>query len=150
MALTGSSTWGEKSVDSVKFSWLDWWVFIREWMWTELFLIPNCPFYSSCIMSQVCTTPKTFEVDIIFQCVWNSLLLIKVACIWSNIDNIKITVFLFVCILKWNVFLWNKAEFSASLLQSSVSHDPSEIIIICWFAAQETILIINVENSCAA
>ncbi len=28
------------------------------------------------------------------------------------------------------------------LLQSSVSHDPSEIIIICWFAAQETFLII--------
>ncbi len=44
-----------------------------------------------------------------------------------------------------------KAEFSASLLQSSVSHDPSEIIIICWFAAQETFLIImNVENCCAA
>ncbi len=44
-----------------------------------------------------------------------------------------------------------KAEFSASLLQSSVSHDPSEIILICWFAAQETFLIIiNVENGCAA
>ncbi len=27
------------------------------------------------------------------------------------------------------------AEFSASLLQSSVSHDPSEIILICWFGA---------------
>jgi len=41
-----------------------------------------------------------------------------------------------------------KAEFSASLLQSSVSHDPSEIILICWFAAQETFLIIiSVENS---
>ncbi len=44
-----------------------------------------------------------------------------------------------------------KAEFSASLLQSSVSHDPSEIILICWFTAQETFLIINnFENSCAA
>ncbi len=31
-----------------------------------------------------------------------------------------------------------KAEFSASLLQSSVSHDPSEIILIDLFAAQET------------
>ncbi len=41
-----------------------------------------------------------------------------------------------------------KTEFSASLLQSSVSHDPSEIILICWFAAKETfIIIINVENS---
>ncbi len=35
-----------------------------------------------------------------------------------------------------------KSEFSASLLQSSVSHDPSEIIIICWFAAQQTFLVI--------
>ncbi len=44
-----------------------------------------------------------------------------------------------------------KAEFSASLLQSSVSHDPSEIILICRFAAQETFLIIsNAENSYAA
>ncbi len=40
-----------------------------------------------------------------------------------------------------------KAEFSATLLQSSVSHDPSEIILICWFAAQDTFLIIiNFEN----
>ncbi len=28
-------------------------------------------------------------------------------------------------------FLFKKAEFSASLFQSSVSYDPSEIIIIC-------------------
>jgi len=39
---------------------------------------------------------------------------------------------------------------SASLLHSSVSHDPSEIIL-CWLVAQETfIIIINVENRCAA
>ncbi len=50
-----------------------------------------------------------------------------------------------------NVFLWCKAEFSASLLQSSLSHDPSEITLIRWFSAQETFLIIiNVENSYAA
>jgi len=30
----------------------------------------------------------------------------------------------------------------------SVSHDPSEIILIFWLAAQETFLIINAENSC--
>ncbi len=35
-----------------------------------------------------------------------------------------------------------------TLFQSSVSHDHSEIILICWFGAQETFLIINVENSC--
>ncbi len=34
---------------------------------------------------------------------------------------------------------------------TSVSHDPSEIILIYWFAAQETFLIINnVENSAAS
>jgi len=35
-----------------------------------------------------------------------------------------------------------KAEFSKSLLQSSVSHDPSEIIPILWFTTQVTFLII--------
>ncbi len=59
--------------------------------------------------------------------------------------------FLFEYILKCNLFPWCKAEFSATLLQSSVSHDPSEIIIIYLFAAKETFLIIiNVENNCAA
>ncbi len=44
--------------------------------------------------------------------------------------------------------MWCKAEFSALLLQYLVSHDPSEIILIYWFAAQETFLIIiNVEIS---
>jgi len=33
----------------------------------------------------------------------------------------------------------DKAEISASLLQSSVPHDPSEIILICWFGDQENI-----------
>ncbi len=50
--------------------------------------------------------------------------------------------FLFEYTLKYNLFLWRKAEFSASLLQSSVSHDPSETILINWFAAEETLLII--------
>ncbi len=32
-----------------------------------------------------------------------------------------------------------------------LSHDPSEINLICWFGVQYTFLIIiNVENSCAA
>ncbi len=69
--------------------------------------------------------------------------------IFLNIIAIKMNCFLFEYILKRNLFLWCKAVFSASLLQSSVSHDPSEIILICWFAAQETfiiniIIIINV------
>ncbi len=44
-----------------------------------------------------------------------------------------------------------KAEFSSSLLQFSVSHDPSEIILISWFAAHEwsflLLIIIIVENN---
>ncbi len=57
-----------------------------------------------------------------------------------------------VCnVLQCNLFLWWKAEFSASLLRSLVSHNPSEIILICWLAAEETYLIImNMKNSCAA
>ncbi len=55
------------------------------------------------------------------------------------------THFLFEYVLKCNLFLWRKAEVSA-LFQSSVSHDPSEIMKICWFAAQETFMIINGEN----
>jgi len=45
--------------------------------------------------------------------------------------------------------MYCKAKFSASLLQSSVSYDPSEIILICGFDAQETnlILITNSKNS---
>jgi len=40
-----------------------------------------------------------------------------------------------------------KVEFSSSLLQSSVSHDPSQITLIWWFDAQKNInIIINVEN----
>jgi len=36
-----------------------------------------------------------------------------------------------------------KLHFSASLLQSSVSHDPFEIILVFRFAAQETFLILS-------
>ncbi len=44
-----------------------------------------------------------------------------------------------------------KAELYAQVLQALVSHDPSEIIVIYQFDVQETFLIIiNVENSCAA
>ncbi len=39
-------------------------------------------------------------------------------------------------------------EFSAAITLEP--HDLSEIILICWFGAQETFIIINVEKSCAA
>ncbi len=35
-----------------------------------------------------------------------------------------------------------KLNFQQSLPQSSVSHDPSEIILICWFGAQETFFVV--------
>ncbi len=44
-----------------------------------------------------------------------------------------------------NLFLWRSTEFSASLLQSSVSHDPSEIILIFWFIMSvETVVLLHV------
>ncbi len=58
------------------------------------------------------------------------------AFIWSKITFNYIFLTVFLC----NLFLWYKAEFSASLV-ASVSHDPSQIILIYWF------IIINVENS---
>ncbi len=46
-----------------------------------------------------------------------------------------------------------KLNFQQSLLQASMSHDPSEIILLCWFGAQETFIIkpeyqsvINIDN----
>ncbi len=35
-----------------------------------------------------------------------------------------------------------KLNFQKTLLQFSVSHDPSEIILKCWYSAQETFLFI--------
>jgi len=46
-----------------------------------------------------------------------------------------------------------KQNFHFSIITTvfSVSHDPLEIILICWFDAQKTFLnIINVKNSPAA
>ncbi len=41
--------------------------------------------------------------------------------------------------------MWRRAESSASLLQSSVSHDPSEIILICWFIISvETVVLLHI------
>ncbi len=39
-----------------------------------------------------------------------------------------------------------KLNFQQPLLWSSVSHDPSEILIICWIGAQIIFLIINNEE----
>ncbi len=36
-----------------------------------------------------------------------------------------------------------KLNFHQLLLQASISHDPSEIILMCWFGAQETYLLLS-------
>ncbi len=41
-------------------------------------------------------------------------------------------------------------NFQLPLIQTSVSHDPSEVIQICWYGDQETVLIIINANSCVA
>ncbi len=75
-----------------------------------------------------------------------SLFVTRVAFIW--VEN-KVKTLLELFSNQIDLFMWCAAAFLASLLQSSVSHDPSEIILIYWSAAQETFLIIsNVENSC--
>ncbi len=62
---------------------------------------------------------------------------------WNNIG--------FLSRLICNLFLWRKAEFLESLLQSSVLRDPSEIILTCLFTSQKTFRIsINLEKGCAA
>ncbi len=44
------------------------------------------------------------------------------------------------------IFMMPKLNFQS--LQSSVSHDPSEIILICWFNAKEIFpIIIKIKNS---
>ncbi len=39
-----------------------------------------------------------------------------------------------------------KLNFQQPILLSSVSHDPSEIILISWFGAQAAFFIINVKH----
>ncbi len=74
---------------------------------------------------------------------------VKSVILW-NIITIQNNWFQFEYIKKSSVFLWCKAVFSASLRQSSVSYDTSEVILICWFAAQETfIFTIVLKKKCA-
>ncbi len=48
----------------------------------------------------------------------------------------------FFMLNSYKYYIDAKLHFQQPSFQSSVSHDPSEIILICWFAAQETFLII--------
>ncbi len=87
---------------------------------------------------------------------WKCLMHIKPAFIWwSKIQKLhvvkyyyklkecfSILIYIYTILIKYHLFLWFEAAFSASLLHSSM-HGPSDIIIIFRF-------IINVGNSCAA
>ncbi len=59
----------------------------------------------------------------------------------------------YYCSFFLNVYFLNEMYFCdqswifSIITPVSVSHDPSEIILICWFA-QETFLSMNVENGC--
>ncbi len=72
-------------------------------------------------------------------------MLTKAAFIWLKYSK---------TLIFWNtITIWQYFKISFILdmeelnFQSAVSHDPSKIILICLFAAQETFLIIlNVEN----
>ncbi len=85
-----------------------------------------------------------------FRCFWKkSLMLAKAAFIWSQ-NTIK-TVILWNNIItiqnNFSILIYFKMyfcegnfNFQQPLLQFSVSHDPSEIILKYWFCTQETIL----------
>ncbi len=62
--------------------------------------------------------------------------------LWNRI-TVSNNCFLFWYMLKCNLFLWCKSEFSASFLEYSVSHGPSEIILICWFAAHKFFVLLS-------
>ncbi len=65
----------------------------------------------------------------------------KPGILW-NIIHILNNCFQFEYIFKMILISVMQSHQSVSL----VSHDPSEMILVCWFAAQETFLIISVEN----
>ncbi len=82
-------------------------------------------------------------------------LVVAVVVIFESVILTKAAVILYIKKYIYSIYVNLLCDGSFSV---SVSHDPSEIIIICWFGAQETfiiiiiiiIIIINVENSCAA
>ncbi len=85
---------------------------------------------------------EQFGVRMIFNAYESKLYLIKK---YKYFYNKKKNFFIFNILLKCHLFLWCKTNISASLLQSSVSHDPSDVIIyfIYWLGAQEIFIIIK-------
>ncbi len=105
-------------------------------------LLTHCCTYSGRSETHTCTTLYVIQCVQIYTTVQNfrvgKMLLKEVFYTYQgSIYLIKNTGKL------WKIIttILKYCTFSASWLQSSVSHDPSEIILICWFAAQETFLI---------
>ncbi len=75
----------------------------------------------------------------IFECLWKKSLLLTRLHLFDQIYSKNRNILKYsLNIFENNLFLWCKLN----LLQSTVSRDPSEIIVICWFAAKETLPII--------
>ncbi len=65
----------------------------------------------------------------------------------NNIVTFYYKYHIIILLLYYNIRPVNSCDGKAAIKQSSVSHDLSEIILIWWFAAQETIfIVINVET----
>ncbi len=66
----------------------------------------------------------------------------------KNSNIVKYYIFFYFNVFLNVIVFLAKLNFQHSLLQTSVSHDPSEIILIFLFDAQETvIIIINVKKN---
>ncbi len=71
----------------------------------------------------------------------------------KNAVNCEILLQFKIKVFYCNIFLNTIYSWDQSWIFSiitPVSHDPSEIILICWFDAHETCIIINVEKGCAS
>ncbi len=82
----------------------------------------------------------------IFLCFWKKHILCSPR---LHLFDQKRTVFYLLYLKMYFIPVIAKLIFQQSLLQSSVSCDPSEIILICWYDVHMMlIIIINVENGC--
>ncbi len=71
------------------------------------------------------------KVCLLFKHLCLPSLLCKTGILWNICTIWNVKLFPILIYLKHNLVLW----YSSHYYQSSVSHDPLEIIIICWFAA---------------
>ncbi len=131
----GMSCGGVTSHNRFRFLHITWQIVIcwTSWMWKQIFY--KMP-YTVCNFYKTKNNVKTYITNLIHGNIFINT--VEIVFVVNNF----LFLFLFEYILKCHLFIWCKADFSASLLQSSVSHDPSEIIIICWFDAQDFFLII--------